>query len=120
MKTFTSDTAAGVTPGMREAWPMVRGRTWREFLLHLAREPADRTVVEPFGNRVLLGFLQALHGALLLQQVAFVLDLGFDRLEFVADFGRKINHRGHRGHRGISGEEFRREFPQDRERVARL
>lgn len=25
MYTLTSDTAAGVTPGMREAWPMVRG-----------------------------------------------------------------------------------------------
>jgi len=28
MKTFTSDTAAGVTPGILEAWASVRGRTF--------------------------------------------------------------------------------------------
>ena len=28
---FTSETAAGVTPGMRDAWPMVRGRTFVSF-----------------------------------------------------------------------------------------
>src|SRR5579863_282122 len=31
MYTFTSDTAAGVTPGMRLAWPRVRGRTRCSF-----------------------------------------------------------------------------------------
>src|SRR5438270_3272090 len=31
MKTFTSDTAAGVTPGIRLAWPKVRGLTRSSF-----------------------------------------------------------------------------------------
>jgi hypothetical protein len=59
-----------------------------ELLLHFARESADRSVVEPNGNRVLLRFLKPFHRTLLLQQIAFVLDLGFDGLEFVADFRR--------------------------------
>ena len=92
MKTCTSETAAGVTPGMREACPRVRGRTLDQRFLYLAGEAADRTVVEPLGNGALLGFLEAVDGALLLQKIAGVLDFGFDRLEFVAGRGRKTGH----------------------------
>src|SRR5215467_4308759 len=65
-------------------------RTWTNFhqlFLHLARKSAHRLVVEPFWNCALLGLLQAFDRALLLQQVAFVLDFGLDGLEFVADSG---------------------------------
>ena len=83
--------------GRRYAWNARRlaNGAWAdvgEFFLHLAREAADGTVIEPFGDRVLLGLLQALHSALLLQQVAFVLDLGFDGLEFISYLRRKFDH----------------------------
>ena len=58
-----------------------------ELLLHLAGEAADRVVIEPFGNVALFGFLEALDGALLLLEIAFVLDFGFDGFKFVAEFG---------------------------------
>src|SRR5579859_4480105 len=67
---------------------------FRQLLLHFARESADRPIIEPLGDGMLLRFLQSLHGALLLQQVAFVLDLGLDRLQFVSDFGRNLQRRG--------------------------
>src|SRR5581483_994219 len=63
-----------------------RARTdFGQLFLHLAREPAHRAVVEPFGNVALLSFLQPVDGALLLLKIAFVFDLRFDGLEFVAD-----------------------------------
>ena len=60
--------------------------------LYLARQATDRTVVEPLRNGVLLGFLEPLDGALLLQQIAGVLDFSLDRLQFVASC------RGNGGH----------------------
>ena len=85
-----------------------------QSLLHLAREAADRLIVEPIRDGALLRFLQPLHGALLLKKIAFVLDFGFDRLELVADFGGEIG-------RGLgwirtaffSFEESWIQFPQD-------
>ena len=65
--------------------PQGAGANLDQRFLYLAREAADRTVVEPWRNGVLLGLLEALDGALLLQEVAGVLDLSLDRLEFVAD-----------------------------------
>ncbi len=55
-----------------------------QYFLHLAGESADRTIVEPLRDGVLLGFFQALDGALLLQKIAFVFDFGFDGLQIVA------------------------------------
>src|ERR1700730_15110214 len=54
-------------------------------LLYLAGKAADRSIVEPLGNGVLFGFLEALDGAFLLQEIAGILDFGFDRLQFVAE-----------------------------------
>ena len=70
----------------------MRGRIFSRVCCTSRERPLDRVVVEPVGDGALLGFLHALDGALLLQQVAFVLDFGFDRLEFVAEFGRKSGH----------------------------
>ena len=81
-----------------------------EFFLHLAREPADRAVIESVGNGALLGFFQAVHGALLLQQVAFVFDFGFDGFEFVADFRRKCRD----GFTPISADSFFLSFKECR------
>ena len=89
----------------------------RELLLHFAGEAADRSVVEPFGNGVLLGLLQALDGALLLQEVAFVLDFGFDGLEFVADLRKKDGPRICGLARISSFEELWGRFSQDRKQV---
>ena len=41
---------------------------FRQLLLHFAREPADRVIVEPLGDGMLLGFLQPFHRALLLHE----------------------------------------------------
>src|SRR5579859_107436 len=54
-----------------------------QFFVHLTGEAADRLVIEPFRNGALLGFLQALDGALLLLQIAGIFDGGLHRLEFV-------------------------------------
>src|SRR5882672_7135222 len=81
-----------------------------ELFLHLVREPADGAVVEPSRDASLFRLLHPLHGALLLQQVAFILDLGLHRLEFIADFGRK---RSHGFSRIFSGEEFRTQFAEN-------
>jgi len=56
-----------------------------ELLLHLAREAADGGVVEPVGDGLGFGFLEALDGLLLLLEVARVFDFGFDGLEFDPD-----------------------------------
>ena len=56
-----------------------------QYFLHLAGKAADRTVVKPLRDGVLLSLFQALYGALLLQKIAFVFDFGFDGLEVVAD-----------------------------------
>ncbi len=53
-------------------------------LLYLARQATHRTIVEPLRNGVLLGFLQPLDGALLLQQIAGVLDFRLGGLQFVS------------------------------------
>ena len=42
--TSSSDTAAGVIPGMREAWPSVAGTDLDQFLAHFVRQ-ADHLVV---------------------------------------------------------------------------
>jgi hypothetical protein len=79
-------------PGNAGSVPRVRGRTRTSILLDLAGKAADGTVIEPLGNGVLLGFLEALDGALLLQKVAFVLDFGFDGLQFVAGSEEMLGH----------------------------
>ena len=67
-----------------------RARTdLQQFLLHLSREPADRLVIEPLGNGPLLSLFQPFDRALLLLEIAFILNLGFDGFEFVANFGGK-------------------------------
>ena len=71
-----------------------------QLLLHLARQAADRGVVEPVRDAALLGLLQSLDGALLLLEVAGVFDLGLDGFEFVADSGTYYR-RGRRGRRGF-------------------
>src|SRR6516165_7933897 len=55
-----------------------------KFFPHFAGKAAHRMVVKPFRNGTLLRFFQAVNGALLLQKITFVLDLGFDRFELVA------------------------------------
>jgi len=55
-----------------------------QYFLHLAGKTADRTIIEPLRNGVLLGFFEALNGAILLQKIAFVFDFGLDGLEVVA------------------------------------
>ena len=65
------------------------GTDLQKFLLHFAGEAADRTIVEPVGNRALLGFLQAIDGALLLGEIAGIFDFGFDGFEVVAFAGRQ-------------------------------
>ncbi len=61
-----------------------------ELLFHLARQPADGRVLEPFGNCTQLRFLQSIDRLLLLLQIARVLDLRLDRLQFVAHFRRQV------------------------------
>jgi len=61
---------------------------FRQLLLHLARKPADRRVTKPLRYGPLLGFFQAINGALLLLEIAFVFDLGFNGFQFVAE-GRR-------------------------------
>ena len=80
---------AGDAGGMAEGL----GLDLEKLLLHFAREPANRAVVEPVRNAALLGFLQAIDGALLLIEISGVLDFGLDRLEFVADVGTKMTCR---------------------------
>ena len=82
--TWTSESAAGVTPGMRLAWPMVMGRTRSSVLAHLAREAADGAVLDPVGNGDGFGGLEFFDRFLLLLKVAGELDLGFDGAGFVA------------------------------------
>ena len=60
------------------------GANLDQYFLHFAGEAADRAVVKPLRDGVLLGFFQALDGALLLQEIAFVFDFGFDGLQVVA------------------------------------
>ena len=67
-----------------------------QFFVHLAGEAADRGVIKPFGDGALLGLLQPLNGALLLLQLAGILDGGLDGFQFVAD-GRTDHHRGRGG-----------------------
>src|SRR6266566_5645316 len=62
---------------------------FQQLLLHLARQAAYRTIVEPFRDVALLRFLQTLDGPLLLLQIAFVFDFGFHGFEFVADGGKQ-------------------------------
>jgi hypothetical protein len=71
--------ARGVAQGARA--------DFEEFLLHLAGEAADGAVVEPVRNGALLGLLEAIDGALLLMEVAGVLDFGLDGLELVSFAG---------------------------------
>ena len=62
-------------------------RAWADvhhLFVHLAREAGDLAVIEPVGNRALLGALQPLDGFGLLVEIAGVLDFGLDGLEFVA------------------------------------
>ena len=89
-----SETAAGVTPGMRLAWPRVLRAYAGELFIHLAREAGNLSVVEPVGDRALLGALQPLDGFGLLVEIAGIFDLGLDRLQFVADFRRKAEISG--------------------------
>ena len=60
------------------------GPYFQQRFLHLAGKTADRTIIEPLRNGVLLGFFEALNGAILLQKIAFVFDFGLDGLEVVA------------------------------------
>src|SRR5579862_4786996 len=64
-----------------------------ELLLHFARQAAHGPIVEPIGNPSLLSFLQPVDGALLLIEISRVLDFSFDRLKFVANFGRQRKRR---------------------------
>ena len=65
------------------------GTDLEEFLLHFAGKAADGAVVEPVGDGTLLGFLQAIDGALLLGKIAGIFDFGFDGFEVVAFAGRQ-------------------------------
>src|SRR6185369_16014434 len=67
-----------------------------QLFLHLARKPAYRAIVKPLGNIALFGLFQSFDRALLLLQVAFVLNLGLDRFKFVANRRRKNAVRGSR------------------------
>src|ERR1035441_1202344 len=80
------------------------GDDFAQLLLHFARQPADRLVVEPIRNAALLGLLQPIDGALLLVEVSGIFNLRFDGLELVADFRRKTNLRNiNRGGRRVCG-----------------
>jgi len=69
---------------MREAWPIVRGRTRWSFSFISRERPLTWAVVEPGGDFALLGFFEAVHGFALLVEVAGVFDLGFHGLHLVA------------------------------------
>ena len=71
-------TAAGVTPGIRAAWPSVAGRT-RSSFSRISRE-SPGMLVKPNSAGICRrsAVLQALDLALLLRDVAVVLDLGLD------------------------------------------
>ena len=56
-----------------------------KFFIHLARESADRGVVEPLGDAAFFGPLEAFDRFLLLLEISGVLDFGLDGLEFVAE-----------------------------------
>ena len=56
------------------------GTNLDQYLLHFTGESADRAIVEPLRDGVLLGLFQAFDGSLLLQEIAFVFDFGFDGL----------------------------------------
>ena len=48
--TRNRDTAAGVTPGMREAWPRVSGRCAESFLRHFAGQAGYRQEIDVGGE----------------------------------------------------------------------
>src|ERR1700722_12996033 len=106
--------ARGVAEGARA--------NFDQYLLHFAGEATYRAVVEPLRDGVLLGFFQAFDGSLLLQEVASVLDFGFDGFEVIAGGGR--NRRRDSGH-GFSRifadfflfEKLCNRFAEDREQV---
>ena len=56
-----------------------------ELLFHLARQAGDSLIVEPVWNRSLLRLLQAFNRLLLLVEISRILNLGFDRAEFIED-----------------------------------
>ena len=66
--------------------PPATGWSWmdrlfvREHMAHLSREAGNLRIVEPLGDRALLGPLEALDGFGLLVEVAGVLDFRFHRL----------------------------------------
>src|SRR5258706_6835494 len=68
-----------------------------KLFLHPARQPTDGPVVKPIRNAALLSLLQAVNSALLLVEIAGVLDLDLKRLELITDFGGNLCHRGHGG-----------------------
>jgi len=93
------------------------GANLDQRFLYFAREATDRTIVEPLRNGMLLGLLEALDGALLLQEVASVLDLSLDRLEFVADGLRNAGHGLARIFTDFFFENIRGEFPEHGEQA---
>jgi len=61
-----------------------------KLLFHFAGKPGNGAVVEPVGDRALLGFFQAFDRLLLLVEISRVLDFCFHRAQFIADLDRKM------------------------------
>ncbi len=74
---------AGDAAGLAEG----RGADAVEFFYHLAGEAGAGAVVKPGGDGASFVGTEALHGALLLGEVAGEFDAGFDGFELVADPG---------------------------------
>ena len=75
-------TAAGVTPLIRDAWPIDRGRIWRELLDDLARQPGDAARSRaPSGSATASARCELGGVDLLAAQVAVVDELDRDALE---------------------------------------
>ena len=72
--------SAGVMPGMREAWPSVRGRTSASFSFASLESEPDRRVVDRVRDRFLLHLRRLRDTALLPLDIAAVLDRQLDLL----------------------------------------
>ena len=77
--TSRTETAAGVTPGIRPAWPSVTGRTRVSFCRTSFDSPGMHSYEKSVGNLPSLGFDQPANLAILLQQITLVLRFCLDR-----------------------------------------
>ena len=85
METCTRLSAAGVTPGMRLACPMVTGRTRSSFSRISRESPLMALYSSHSGMRDAFRRLELFDGLLLLIEIAGELDFGLDRPRLVAD-----------------------------------